>query len=89
VEVQKKPEDRCEALKAGPLQQSIKHPGYVNILMKELREPFIAHMGVFDENEFGLWILQGVDFHSEALEDVNIEVSVVVGRRKSIEIAAC
>ncbi|UZJ52445.1 hypothetical protein CBS101457_001765 [Exobasidium rhododendri] len=73
IEAQKKPEKRCKALKAGPLQQAIRYPAYVDILMQGLREPFIAHMGVFDEDEFGLWILNGVEFHSEALNDTDVE----------------
>lgn len=73
--MQKRPEARCAALRPGVLQQTVKHPAYVNILMSGLREPFIAHMGAFDETEFGLWILNGVEFHSEALSDTQIEVS--------------
>jgi hypothetical protein len=76
--MQKKPEDRCSALQPGPLQLAIKHPAYVSILMQSLREPVIAHMGAFDEAEFGLWVLNAVDFHSEALSESEIEVSSCV-----------
>lgn len=76
IEVQKKPELRSKALQPGPLQSSVKHPEYVDVLMQGLREPFIAHLGAFDDTELGLWILNGIQFHSEALGDVNIEVSI-------------
>ena len=67
-------ERRNKVLEPGPLQLSTKHPGYVNILMKDLREPFIAHMGAFDETELGLWILNDVHFHSQPLANGSVEV---------------
>jgi hypothetical protein len=63
-------------LQAGPLQQSVKHPKYVDILAKCLREPFIAHMGTFDETEFCIWLVVTADFHSADGEDMVDEVSL-------------
>jgi hypothetical protein len=57
-------------LQAGPLQQNVKHPRYVDILAKCLREPFIAHMGKFDEMEFCLWLVITADFHAAEGDDV-------------------
>lgn len=74
AEMDKPSEKRNKVLQPGPLQQSTKHPGYVNILMKDLREPFIAHMGAFDETELGLWILNDVQFHSQHLANGSVEV---------------
>lgn len=51
-------------LRAGPLQQAFKHPAYVDILMKCVREPFIAHMGTFDETMFCLFLVLQVEFHA-------------------------
>lgn len=76
LELYKMPKYRSPMLQAGPLQQNVKHPRYVNILARCLREPFIAHMGKFDEMEFCLWLVITANFHSADGEGVVDEVSL-------------
>jgi hypothetical protein len=57
-------------LQEGPLQKALRHPRYVDILAKCIREPFIAHMGKFDEMEFCLWLVTETEYHpTEGDED--------------------
>lgn len=61
-------------LQAGPLQKAFQHPRYVDILAKCIREPFIAHMGNFDETEFCLWLVTETEYHPTEADEEGDEV---------------
>lgn len=61
-------------LQEGPLQKAFQHPRYVDILAKCIREPFIAHMGKFDEMEFCLWLVTETEYHPTEADEEGDEV---------------
>ncbi|UZJ55567.1 hypothetical protein CBS101457_004887 [Exobasidium rhododendri] len=68
LELYKATDGTNNTMQAGPLQSTLDHPKYIDILMKCIREPFIANMGTFDETEFFLWLIIDVDFHTTESE---------------------
>lgn len=78
LELYKPQRDRSAELQAGPLQRAFVHPRYLGILEKCIREPFIAHMGHFDETEFCLWMVTEVEFHPLSADKESEQVRFMI-----------